>query len=200
MAKRFAIISSIAMSGLLAVLVYFAFFNSEPHQCTNSRVAGEDLIGGPFELVNQLGETVTEQDVITLPTLIYFGFTYCPDFCPLDLTRNLTAVDLAAEMGVEVTPVFISIDPARDTPDVVADYVAAYDPRLIGLTGTAEQIAVASKAYRTFYRKNGEGDQDYLMDHSTHSYLMDPSGFKAFFRTDMPPETVAEQIVCFAQN
>ena len=201
MAKRFAMISSAAMAVLLAVLIYFAYFRTDAHQCTDARVAGgADLIGGSFELTAHTGEVVTEQDVITGPTLIYFGFTFCPDFCPLDISRNLAAVDIAASRGVSVKPVFISIDPARDTVDVVADYVAAYDPRLLGLTGTAEQVDVASKAYRTFYRKNGEGDEDYLMDHSTHSYLMDKDGFKTFMRTDMSPEDVAEQLVCFANN
>ena len=143
---------------------------------------------------------MTEQDVITGPTLIYFGYTYCPDFCPLDISRNLAAIDLAAEQGVDVKPVFITIDPARDTVDVMADYAAAYDPRLLGLTGTAEQVDVASKAYRTFYRKNGDDDQDYLMDHSTHSYLMDKDGFKTFMRTNMSPTDVADQLVCFANS
>ena len=116
MAKRFAMISSGAMVLVLGVLVYFAYFRTEEHQCTDARVAGgTDLIGGAFELVSHEGQTLTEQDVITGPTLIYFGYTYCPDFCPLDISRNLAAIDLAAEQGVNVKPVFITIDPARDT-------------------------------------------------------------------------------------
>ncbi|MEM7240586.1 MAG: SCO family protein [Pseudomonadota bacterium] len=201
MAKSFAIVSSGALALVLAVLIYFAYFRTEDHQCTDARIAGgADLIGGPFELLSHEGNLVTERDVITGPTLIYFGFTFCPDFCPLDISRNLAAIDLAEEQGVTVKPVFISIDPARDTVEVIADYVAAYDPRLLGLTGSLEQVDAASKAYRTFYRKNGEGDEDYLMNHSTHSYLMDQDGFKTFMRTDMSAETVAEQLVCFAKS
>jgi len=201
MAKRIAILSSAILASLLLALIYFAYFNTRTHDCTTNRIAGgEDLIGGPFELVNHFGETVTEQDVINGPTLIYFGFTYCPDFCPLDLSRNTEAVALAKEQGVDVTPVFISIDPARDTVPAVADYVSLYGENLLGLTGTQEQVDVAAKAYRTYYRKNGDGDEDYLMDHSTHSYLMDTDGFKTFIRTDMPAETLADQLVCFGNH
>ncbi len=200
MDKKLAILSSISMSVLLAVLVYFAYFRTEQNSCTDTRVASEDLIGGPFELLDHTGALRSEADVIDGLTLLYFGFTYCPDFCPLDLARNLAAVDLASIDGVDVTPVFISIDPARDTPDVVADYVKAYDSRLIGLTGNAEQVATAAKAYRVFYRKNGDADQDYLVDHSTHSYLMDETGFRTFFRTDATPERVAETITCLASQ
>ena len=200
MDKKFAIVSSVAMTALFGVLIYFAYFNSSQSACANTRVAGEDLIGGPFELTKHTGETVTEQDVIQGLTLVYFGFTFCPDFCPLDLSRNLTAIDIAQTRDVDVTPVFISIDPARDTVDVVSDYVSAYDSRLVGLTGTAEQVDAIAKAYRVFYRKNGEGDQDYLVDHSTHSYLMDENGFLNFFRTDTSPESVADALVCFANS
>ena len=108
--------------------------------CRNTQVAGgADTIGGPFTLVNSAGETVTDQDVITKPSLIYFGYTFCPDVCPLDTVRNAEAVDLLKSQGHEVTPVFISIDPKRDTPEAVGAFAANLHEDMIGLTGSEEQ-------------------------------------------------------------
>jgi len=110
----------------------------------------------------------------------------------------LDAIDILDEQGVDVTPVFITIDPERDTVLALNDYASVSHERLIALTGTPEQTKTASKAYKTYYRKNGEGE-DYLMDHSTQSYLMDPSGFLQFFRRDTSPEDMAKTIACFAK-
>ncbi len=167
-------------------------------QCAQGAVAGGD-IGGPFELVSQTGETVTEQDVITEPTLIYFGYTYCPDVCPLDVSRNAEAIDVLAEQGVEATPVFISVDPERDTPDVLAEFTDIMHPKMIGLTGSASQVKAASQAYRTFYRKQAGGGEDYLVDHSTFTYLVLPEkGFVDFFRRDASADQMAETVACYA--
>lgn len=167
-------------------------------QCAQGSVAGGD-IGGPFELVSGTGETVTEKDVITEPTLVYFGYTFCPDVCPLDVSRNVEAVDVLAERGVAATPVFITIDPERDTPDVVAEYAEVMHPKMIGLTGSAQQIKAASQAYRTFYRKQPGGGEDYLVDHSTFTYLVLPEkGFVDFFRRDATPDDMAERVACYA--
>ena len=95
--------------------------NAAPHPCGDTAVAGS-AIGGPFELVSETGETVTDADVITKPTLVYFGYTFCPDVCPLDTARNAEAVDILTERGLSVTPVFISIDPERDTPKIVGEF------------------------------------------------------------------------------
>ena len=111
-------------------------------QCRSSTVAGD--LGGPFELVNAAGETVTDADVITEPTLIYFGYTYCPDVCPLDVDRNASAIELLEARGKSVTPMFISIDPQRDTPEVVGDFADAMHPKMIGLTGTPAQVKAAA--------------------------------------------------------
>ena len=167
--------------------------------CRESAVAGgAGAIGGPFALVDTSGRTVTDRDVITRPSLLYFGYTFCPDVCPLDTARNAEAVDILEEMGHDVTPVFISIDPRRDTPEVVADFVANLHPRMIGLTGSEDQVRAASNAYRTFYRAQ-PGDPDYyLVDHTTFSYLVLPdAGFVEFFRRDLAPEAMAERIACF---
>lgn len=167
--------------------------------CRTSQVAGgQDQIGGPFTLVDSTGATVTDKDVITRPSLVYFGYTYCPDVCPFDTARNAEAVDLLAERGIDVTPVFISIDPERDTPEVVGDFVSNLHDRMIGLTGSAEQVKAASQAYRTYYRKQ-EGDPEYyLVDHSTFTYLVLPeAGFVDFFRREVTPEQMADRVACF---
>lgn len=167
--------------------------------CRSTTVAGgSDTIGGPFTLVNSEGETVTDEDVITQPSLIYFGYTFCPDVCPLDTVRNAEAIDLLQEQGHEVTPIFISIDPNRDTPEVVGDFAANLHEDMIGLTGTEEQVQAASQAYRTYYRRQPGDDDYYLVDHSTFSYLVMPEdGFVEFFRRDLSPQEVAERAACF---
>ncbi|MBY6056448.1 SCO family protein [Leisingera daeponensis] len=168
-------------------------------QCRSSQIAGgTDSIGGPFELVNGNGETVTDKDVITEPSIVYFGYTFCPDVCPMDAARNADAVDVLAERGISVTPVFISVDPDRDTPEAVGDFAANLHEKMIGLTGSPEQVKAASKAYKTYFKKN-EGDEDYyLVDHSTFSYLVLPeAGFVEFFRRDETAEQMADKTACF---
>ncbi|MCK0151212.1 SCO family protein [Marivita sp. S6314] len=167
--------------------------------CRSTQVAGgSDTIGGPFTLVNAAGETVTDKDVITKPSLVYFGYTFCPDVCPLDTARNAEAVDVLKERGFDVTPVFISVDPARDTPEVVGDFAANLHEDMIGLTGSEEQVRAASQAYRTYYRRQPGDDEYYLVDHSTFSYLVLPdAGFVEFFRRDLSPEDVADRTSCF---
>ena len=128
------------------------------------------------------------------------GYTYCPDVCPIEVSRNATAVQiLEDDFGSIVKPVFISIDPKRDTPEVMADYTEIMHPRMLGLTGSAEQVKGASQAYRTFYKSHDKGDDEfYLVDHSTLSYLVFPEkGFAEFIRRDEGPEAMAERILCF---
>ena len=167
-------------------------------QCRGGAVAGE--IGGPFTLVNAAGETVTDTEVITEPSLVYFGYTFCPDVCPFDVARNVEAVELLAETGKSATPVFISVDPGRATPEVVGHFAANHHPKMIGLTGSDEQIKAASLAYRTYYAKQ-DGDPDYyLVDHSTFTYLVMPEvGFVDFFRREMAPQDMADRVACFME-
>ncbi|WP_339761892.1 SCO family protein [uncultured Sulfitobacter sp.] len=170
-------------------------------QCKNSAVAGGNELGGPFELVNAEGQTVTDTDVITEPSVLYFGYTFCPDVCPLDVARNASAIDVLEERGMSVTPVFISIDPARDTPEVVGEFAENMHPKMIGLTGSPEQVKAASEAYRTYYKAHDTSDEFYLVDHSTFSYLVMPGeGFVDFFRRDVTPEQMADKIGCFIEN
>lgn len=203
--RTIAIISVATIAGLSGGLFLATQVSKDDDrfaQCRSSTVAGgAGAIGGPFTLVNGDGATVTDADVITEPSLIYFGYTFCPDVCPLDVARNVVAVEILEEQGMSVTPVFISIDPKRDTPEVVGDFATNMHDRMIGLTGSAEQVDAASKAYRTYYRAQA-GDEDYyLVDHSTFSYLVLPEhGFVEFFRREIRPEQMAETISCFVEN
>jgi len=174
-------------------------------QCRTSQVAGgTSAIGGPFTLVDGDGNTVTDQDVLTEPTLIYFGYTFCPDVCPLDAGRNAEAMDLLEEQGKTVNGAFITIDPERDTPEVVKDYAGYLHDRMIGLSGSPEQVKAASQAYRTYFKKQEpeEGDEEYyLVDHSTFTYLTLPGyGFVEYFRRDITPEDMAQRVGCFVDN
>lgn len=166
--------------------------------CRTSAVGGGN-IGGAFTLVDQTGKTVTDKDVITKPSLVYFGYTFCPDVCPLDAARNSEAVDILQKQGFDAQPVFISIDPERDTPAVLKDFVANIDDRMVALTGTPEQVAQASKTYRTYFKKQEDGDpQYYLMDHSTFTYLVLPGvGFVDFFRRDDSADQIASKAACY---
>ena len=165
--------------------------------CIEGSVAGGN-IGGPFELMDHRGQMVTDAQVLDQPALVYFGYTFCPDVCPMDVARNVVAVEILADADLTVKPVFITIDPARDTVDYLADFVANNHPEMVGLTGTAEQIAKAARAYKVYYRKQPSEDEDYyLMDHSSFSYFMVPDvGFVDFLRSDLLPEVVADRLAC----
>lgn len=202
MTKLYAGLGVVAVAALLGWTGY-SIYAGRPvdrfAQCRAGAVAGGD-IGGAFTLVDQSGATVTDTEVITKPSLVYFGYTFCPDVCPLDMSRNADAVDLLQERGIDVTPVFISIDPDRDTPEVLRDFSANLHPQMIGLTGSAEQVKAASVAYRTYYKKQETGDEYYLMDHSTFTYLVLPkTGFVDFFRRETSAEEMADRVACFAK-
>ncbi len=202
MTRLYAMAAAVAMLALLGGLFAYVQLNrpdDEFAQCRQGQIAGGD-IGGPFTLVNTAGQTVTDADVLTRPSLVYFGYTFCPDVCPFDVVRNVDAVDLLAGRGFEVTPVFISIDPDRDTPEALAEYAANMHPRLIALTGSADQVRTASQAYKTYYRKQDTGDEFYRMDHTTFTYLMLPgTGFVDFFRRELTSEELAESVSCFLE-
>lgn len=153
---------------------------------------GREPIGGPFELIDHMGRRRTDTDFRGKLLLIYFGYTYCPDVCPTDLQAIAAAVDLLGPAGESVQPLFVTIDPARDTPEHLADYVPLFHPRLIGLTGDAEHIRQAALAYKVYFAKApGPSGSDYAMDHTGFIYLVDAGGRYAGF---LPPGTSAERL------
>jgi protein SCO1/2 len=200
---RIYAIAALAVIVLLTVGIWIATLGSTSDDtfaaCRTARIAGgSDQIGGPFTLVDENGQTVTDKEVIDEPALLYFGYTYCPDICPYDAARNAEAVTLLEERGYSVKPVFISIDPERDTPEQLADFTSYLHPKMLGLTGTPEQVKAASKAYRTYYQKQEADDEYYLVDHSTFTYLVLPEeGFVEFFRRETTAEQMAETTACF---
>jgi protein SCO1/2 len=140
--------------------------------------SGKALIGGPFTLVDQHGKTVTEQDFRGRFMLVFFGFTHCPDICPAELQVISASLDELGPKADGVIPIFITLDPERDTPQVMADYVKNFNPRLIGLTGSTEAISEAAKAYRVAFSKFQEdkSKSDYSIDHSALVYFMGKDG------------------------
>jgi len=158
---------------------------------------GVAMIGGPFTLVDQTGRTVTQDTLKGKWSLIYFGYTYCPDVCPTSLSTMTLALEaLPPEMVEKITPVFISVDPERDTVEQLALYHESFHPSFLMLTGTPEQVREAARAYRVYYRKaENDSATEYLMDHSSITYLMDPKGnYVTHFGHDVTAEGMAETL------
>lgn len=155
-------------------------------------------IGGPFALENSDGKPVTDKDFRGKFMLVYFGYTFCPDVCPTTLTAVGNAMDKLGPTASKIVPIFISVDPKRDTPEVMKKYVAAFGPSIVGLTGKPDEIAKAAKEYRVYYaeHKTGPGPLDYSVDHSSVLYLMDPKGnFVAPLRADESGDALADKIM-----
>lgn len=162
-------------------------------------------IGGPFALVDQDGRPVTDKDFDGRYRLIYFGYTYCPDVCPTDVQKMAQGLKLFEEkqpaIAARVQPIFVTVDPERDTPEVVKSFVSAFHPRLVGLTGTPTQVKDAMAAYRIYAAKRGDAAAtDYLMDHSAMIYLMGPKGEPiSFFAQDATPATIAAELARYVR-
>jgi protein SCO1/2 len=203
MTKLYAGAALIAMAALLGGTYYVIQSNQGSDvfaECRGGAVGG-GAIGGPMSLVNGDGQTVTEAEIFTKPTLLYFGYTFCPDVCPMDNARNAEAIDILEESGFDVQPAFISIDPARDTPEVVRDFAANLHPKMIGLTGSEEQIKAAAQAYKAYYKKQDSTDEFYLVDHSTFTYLVLPGqGFVEFFKREDSAADMASRTACFVSK
>lgn len=153
-------------------------------------------VGGPFTLVAHDGRTVTEAALQGKLTLMFFGYRYCPDFCPNELQKYTEVLEQLGPQADKVQAWFVSVDPERDQPAAMADYVSLFDPRIVGLSGTTEQVTAIAKAWRVYYAQAPqEGSDDYLVDHSTYSYLMGPDGENvAVFSYEASPETMVAVI------
>jgi protein SCO1/2 len=159
---------------------------------------GAAIPGGPFALTDHLGKPVSSGDFAGGLLLIVFGYTYCPDVCPTTLLGVASALDLLGEQAARIQPLFVTIDPMRDTPEVLAAYVAAFHPRLVGLTGSAAQIKRMAGDYRVYYARVGPEDGDYFMDHSAFIYLVGADGRPlAYFPHDLAPEDLAARVRAF---
>jgi protein SCO1/2 len=185
---------------LLAVAVVFWLRPQAPTPVTGSgvvQVPKDAAIGGPFQLTDHNGRAVTDQDFAGKLMLIYFGFTHCPDVCPTELQTMANAVDALGADGARVVPIFITVDPERDTPEQLKGYVAAFHPTMIGLTGSPEQIAAVAKAYKVYYSKapGATPGGDYQVDHTSFVYLMGPDGaVRALFRSGISDRAMVAEI------
>jgi len=184
------ILAAFAAGGVLAL-------TSRQNFAPTSTQSGKALIGGPFTLTNQKGERVTDETFRGKYMLVSFGYTSCPDICPAELQLMANVVDLLGADADKITPIFVTIDPERDTVQHLAAYVENFHPRMVGLTGTPEEVKEAASAYRVYYAK-AEGASTangYLMDHSTFIYLMDPQGqYVTHFAYGMTREKMADAI------
>ncbi len=159
--------------------------------------SGAALIGGPFSLVGADGKPVTDRDFRGRYMLIFFGFTHCPDICPAELQVIAQALEQLGDKAKKVVPIFITLDPERDTPEAMANYVKSFGPNFVGLTGSPEAIAAAAKAYRVAYSKveNKDSAGDYSVDHSALAYLMDPEGrYVTHFSYGLSADQMAEKL------
>ena len=189
-------LGGLVFAGLVAAAIFLSLKQPVgPVSPAAVNIAGAG-IGGPFMLTDHTGDRVTSAGLIDGPTLIYFGYTFCPDICPVDVAVMASAVDLLAGQGFEVTPVFITIDPARDTPEALAYYAEAMHPAMVALTGTEAEVRAAADAYLVYYQRVDleESAAGYLMSHSTFTYFVMPDGLKALFRNNFPPEEMVGEI------
>jgi cytochrome oxidase Cu insertion factor (SCO1/SenC/PrrC family) len=161
-------------------------------------------IGGPFTLETSDGRAITEKTYRDKWQLVYFGYTLCPDACPTALNEIAGALEKLGPLADKVQPLFITVDPARDTPKVMGEYVKAFDPRIVGLTGTPDQIAAAARAYRVYYAKVADKDapDGYLMDHSSVIYVMRPGDgrFVATFTHETTADQMAQRLKKFIDS
>ena len=193
--SRFAILAVVA-AGLLVLaagaLLALAF-RETPQGAAGTALAS--AIGGPFRLIDQNGKPVSDADLKGKWQLVFFGYTHCPDACPTALNEIALALDRLGAKREAVEVVFITVDPERDTPEVLKSYVASFDAPVVALTGTADQVDKAARAYRVYYAKHPRHDGDYDMDHSAVIYVIDPQGrFTATFTPDSTAEAIANRL------
>jgi protein SCO1/2 len=189
--SRLVIMLAAFAAGLVVCLSVVLFVT----QRANVPVAQPSTVGGPFKLIDQNGLTVTEQDVKGKPFLVFFGFTHCPDVCPTALFDMSEVFRKLGPDAERANAIFITVDPERDTPDVMKNYLSSFDPHLRGLTGDVAAIEGAVKAYRAYYKKVPNPDGSYTMDHTALVYLMDKEGrFVAPFNLKRRPEDSAADL------
>jgi len=197
MSRRFIRIGLIAITALViaAGIVWFQAPGKDQSLNSLKPLAGDNF-GGAFTLTDHNGNEVTDQDFTGQYRLIYFGFTFCPAICPTELQKMTTALNMLGPVGEDIQPIFITIDPERDTAETMNQYVQMFHPDLVGLTGTPEQIEQAAKAYKVYYAKVDDPDMtEYTMDHSSYIYFIDPQDrLLALYKIDQTAEEMAENM------
>lgn len=191
------IVAFIGSAVVLLVAVLGLVFLSRLPTTPQVQTTGKALVGGPFTLTDHTGQTVTQETYAGKLKLMYFGFTFCPDACPTRMLAVTRALNMLKEKELEkLQPLLVSIDPERDTPEVMATYVQNFHPSLVGLTGTPEQVEAAAKAYRvTYYKVPSEELGSYLMDHTDIVYLMDANNeYLTHFSYTSTPEEIAKTL------
>ena len=196
MRSRLIVIAALAfvLGGLVAVV---ALPGLRERFAPSNLSVGQALVGGPFTLTDQAGRRVSDADFRGKYMLILFGFTYCPDICPSGLQVISAALTQLGAKADKVVPIFISVDHERDTPQQLAEYVKSFHPRMVGLTGSAEEIAAAAKAYRVYYKKvpDEKSTAGFTWDHSALIYLMGPDGkYVAHFTHATGPDAIAARL------
>jgi protein SCO1/2 len=195
-ASRLFLVSAVGLAILIGGLVAWLLFPPP----RNAEMACS-AIGGPFTLTATDGTTVSDQTYRGKWMLIYFGYTSCPDACPTALNDMGVALDRLGREASALQPIFITVDPMRDTPDALAEYLKSFDPHIVALTGTKDQIAAVAKAYRVYYSPHEADGGDYLVDHSSYFYLIDPQGaFVNVFAGDLSGDGIAARIEHFMKR
>ena len=184
----------IMMTAGLVLLGGALFYTSQMAQRQQEQIA---QLGGPFELVDMHGRPFTQENLKGKYTLLYFGYTYCPDICPTELTLIAETLDRLGDLRKQFRVIMVSVDPERDRPEVLKEYMANFGPEFIGLTGTPEQIRRMAKIWRAYYRKvPDESGDGYSMDHSAVTYMLDKNGnYIRHFAYGTPPERMAKGIL-----
>jgi cytochrome oxidase Cu insertion factor (SCO1/SenC/PrrC family) len=183
----------------LAVFIVFALYASQSKQKAVSdsspSIALSGDLGGAFELTDHNGQKVTEKSWPNKYLLLYFGFTHCPDVCPTGLNKIVQALnELPEETVAQIQPILVTIDPSRDTASSLKTYVELFHPKLVGLTGTQQQVDHIIDIYKVYAQKEGNGP-DYMMNHSAYTYLQNPNGqVIGIYAHDTPPDNMAKQI------
>ena len=188
-------------AGIMSAVLLLVIPSGPATQQTST--AGKALIGGPFSLVEADGTRVTDKTFAGKPMLVYFGFTNCPDVCPSGLQVISAALDKLGPKAEGITPLFITVDPERDTPKVIGDYVKSFNPRIVGLSGSPEEVAAVTKAYRVYVNKvpNEKEPDRYGVDHSSFMYLMNGSGeFVKHFPHTVDADQLADEMAKVVNN
>lgn len=185
------------MAAAIAIAAIVVTAGREAPGATNAVTStGQPAVGGPFQLVNQNGDAVDQTLLNDKWSLVFFGFTHCPDYCPATLGMLSATMEQLGDRAQDMQIVFISVDPERDTPQLLNDYLSSdgFPQGVVGLTGTPEQVAQAARSYRAFYEKAGQGEA-YTMNHSLTIYLMGPDGqFRSALAHDLGPDRAADVI------